>query len=272
MRSDRVIALEDALSPFLLSFPPTAAADSSCCSDTRSPTQDVIATAGQLQIREPVQRFPHPSQHPGRIAMATSPSPASSAANSRHGQPHYDAAGEDDRRAHDDAISTSVSVETLVEHLLAAKRSLSSMTLVLRANDLSTHARQLHEESVILGAQAAFLRRGINDQTKLLLRVRRNMIRTYDSAKREFKRLLLTLDATNDKLENTMGMLRDTTVDPVFRPEGEEPKNLLDFVDENQVDGMRDALKANIGQLQVSRHLPRAQTRSLNDADEYLDI
>jgi autophagy-related protein 17 len=169
------------------------------------------------------------------------------------------ARGADDHPGHgDDATAAaSVAVETLVEHLLAAKRSLSSMTLVLRANDLSTHARQLHEESVILSAQTAFVKKGIDDQTKLLLRVRRNMIRTYDAGKREFKHIIKTLDSANGKLENTIDMLRHTTVDSVFRPPGEAPKNLLDFVDENQVHGMRDALKGSIAELQVPKpHFP----------------
>lgn len=184
--------------------------------------------------------------------MAASPSPASSLspANSQHGS-SLQADGSHDHVDHGSAATASVAVETLVEHLLAAKRSLSSMTLVLRANDLSTHARQLHEESVILGAQTAFLTKGIHDQKNLLLRVRRSMIRTYDAGKREFKHIIKHLDAANGKLETTIGMLRNTTVDPVFRPSGEEPKNLLDFVDENQVHGMRDALKGSIAELQV---------------------
>ncbi|ROV90656.1 hypothetical protein VMCG_10015 [Cytospora schulzeri] len=190
--------------------------------------------------------------------MATSPNLASSTspANSRHGS-SLQAGGPNDHLDYGDddaaAAAASVAVETLVEHLLAAKRSLSSMTLVLRANDLSTHARQLHEESVILGAQTAFLKKGINDQTKLLLRVRRSMIRTYDAGKREFKHIIKTLDSANGKLENTIDMLRHTTVDSVFRPSGEEPKNLLDFVDENQVHGMRDALKGSIAELQATQ-------------------
>lgn len=172
--------------------------------------------------------------------MAASPvSPASSLGNSRYGS------------ALDHGLADSIPVETLVDHLLAAKRALSSMTLVLRANDLSTHARQLHEEAVISAAQTAFLQRGIRDQVKLLMRVRRSLIRTYDAGKRDFKQIPKTLDAANAKLEATMDMLRSTTVEPVFRPPGEDPKNLLDFVDESKVEKLRDALKASIGELQV---------------------
>ncbi|RYP44843.1 hypothetical protein DL768_008742 [Monosporascus sp. mg162] len=144
----------------------------------------------------------------------------------------------------------SVPVETLVQLLLEAKRSLSSMGLVLRANDLVHLARQAHEESVILSAQSQFLRRGISEQVRLLLRVRKCLNRTYDSGKREFKQVIRDLDATNGRLEDTINVLRGRTVESAFRPDGEEKKNLLDFVDEVQVHTMRDALKENIAALQ----------------------
>jgi autophagy-related protein 17 len=166
-----------------------------------------------------------------------SPSPPQSRPASRYG---------------DDEAADSVPVETLVQHLLDAKRSLSSMTLVLRANELVTAARQAHEESVILEAQSQFLRRGISDQIRLLLRARRSMNKTYDSGKREFKQIIGTLDAANSRLENTMNILTDLTVESAFRPKGEEKRNLLDFVDVAQVDTMRNALKDNIAALQVS--------------------
>lgn len=147
----------------------------------------------------------------------------------------------------------SVPVEVLVEHLLAAKRSLSSITLVLRADELARHARQLHEEAVVLSAQTAFLRRGISEQVRILLRVRKGMKAVYDGKTREFRHLLKTLDGANSRLEATMTMLRQTPVEAVFRPAGEEKKSLLDFVDEKSVDRMRNALKQSIAELQVCR-------------------
>lgn len=146
-----------------------------------------------------------------------------------------------------------VPVEVLVKHLLAAKQSLSSMALVLRANDLATHAREMYEESVVLSAQTGFLRQGIDEEVWILKQVRRGMGRAYDSGRRKFKRLIRTLDGANGRLEQTMCMLRETRVERVFRPAGEGEKCLMDFVDEKSVDTMRDALKASIGELQVSR-------------------
>ncbi|KAI3337222.1 kinase activator [Xylariaceae sp. AK1471] len=151
------------------------------------------------------------------------------------------------------SYTDSVPVETLVQHLLDAKRSLSSMRLVLRANELVHSARQAHEESVILSAQTQFLRRGISEQMRLLLRVRKGLTRTYDDGKREFKQIIKTLDATNGRLEDTMNVLRGRAVNSSFRPPGEEKRSLLDFVDEAQVDGMREALKENIQALQSTQ-------------------
>ncbi|KAH8167985.1 hypothetical protein CIB48_g212 [Xylaria polymorpha] len=139
-----------------------------------------------------------------------SPSPASSHSASRptslHVSPSY---------------ADSVPVETLVQHLLDAKRSLSSIELVLRANNLVHAARQAHEESVILSAQSQFLRRGIGEQMRLLLRVRKGLTRTYDNVP--------------------------------SAPPGEEKRSLLDFVDEAQVDRMRETLKENIQALQATQ-------------------
>lgn len=156
----------------------------------------------------------------------------------------------------------AIPVETLVHHLLEAKRSLSSMSLVLRANELVTAARQAHEEAVILGAQAEFLRRGITLQVRLLLKVRKSLTRTYENGKREFKQIIKHLDATNGRLEEMMNVLRTRTVESAFRPQGEEKKCLLDFLDVDQVDTMRNALKENIGALQVG-YLP---TREAEEA------
>ncbi|KAK3295180.1 autophagy-related protein 17 [Chaetomium fimeti] len=146
-----------------------------------------------------------------------------------------------------------VPVEVLVQYLLAAKQSLSSMALVLRANDLSTNARQIHEESVVLSAQTGFLRRLIDDEVRVLQKLRRGMERAHKYGRREFGRLIHALDVSNEKLENTMRMLRETRVDPVFRPPGEEGKFLIDFADVDSVEAMRDTLKGSIAELQATQ-------------------
>ncbi|KAM0400498.1 hypothetical protein HYE67_007787 [Fusarium culmorum] len=150
-----------------------------------------------------------------------------------------------------DPNAPSISIDTLVNHLLVAKRSLSSMTLVLRANEIANAARQSHEDVAILAAQAGFLKESILDQTTILVRVRRSLQGTYDWGKRDFKKLIRSMDLVDGGLEHTMEMLRDTSVEGVFRPDGEERRSLLDFIDEGGVHGVREAMKKSIQELQV---------------------
>ncbi|KAK3322964.1 autophagy-related protein 17 [Apodospora peruviana] len=177
----------------------------------------------------------------------SSPSPASESPEPRShpsSSPHD--AGSTEFNADD------VPVEVLVKHLLAAKQSLSSITLVLRANELANSARQMHEESVILHAQTGFLRNGIQAQLRILRQVRAGLTQAYENGRREFKHLLRTLDGANERLEQTIAMLRDTIVESVFRPHGEEKKCLMDFVDEKSVDTMQNGLKQSIAELQAA--------------------
>ncbi|OIW33653.1 hypothetical protein CONLIGDRAFT_186740 [Coniochaeta ligniaria NRRL 30616] len=175
-----------------------------------------------------------------------SPASASSSTRTHSRQPSRSPSAEPDSHNPD-----SVPVEVLVSHLLAAKRSLSSISLVLRGHELATRARQLHEEAVVLSAQTAFLRRGITEQVRVLLKVRRGMKVAYDGKTREFRHLIKTLDGANGRLESTMTMLRETPVEALFRPAGEGRKSLMDFVDEKSVDRMREALKESIAELQA---------------------
>lgn len=174
---------------------------------------------------------------------------------------NVDADADGDASAKFDA--NQVPVEVLVKHLLHAKQSLSSINLVLRAHELATNARQMHEDSVVLGAQTEFLRRGIQEQTRVLHLVRKMMTRAYDHGRRDFKKLIVELDRANSMLEETIAALRNTTVDPSLRPPGEEPKCLMDFVDEKTVDGMRNALKESIKELQARATPPYCSVASL---------
>ncbi|KAK1775182.1 autophagy protein Apg17-domain-containing protein [Copromyces sp. CBS 386.78] len=191
----------------------------------------------------PQPRRPSPTcLHDAAPAAPSSRSP-SYEPEDKADSPELDADDDDD----------NVPVEVLVKHLLAAKQSLSSMTLVLRANDLATSARQMHQESVILSAQTAFLRHGILDEVRILQQVRRGMARAYDNGTREFKKIIRDLDTADGRLGKIMDFLRKTTVENVFRQPGEEPKCLLDFVDPKVVEQVRDALKENIQELQAAK-------------------
>ncbi|CZS93092.1 probable Autophagy-related protein 17 [Rhynchosporium graminicola] len=139
-----------------------------------------------------------------------------------------------------------VSLETLVAHLLASKRSLASISTVWRANEIVISARSALEESAVLSARTGFLRSGVSEQVKILKRVRRGVEDVYKEGQQDFKNVIRTLDSANARLESTMDILRSTMVEAAFRPEEEEPRSLLDFVDEQGVETMRDALKESI--------------------------
>ena len=74
--------------------------------------------------------------------------------------------------------------------------------------------------------------------------------------------VIRTLDAANARLETTMDILRSTMVEAAFRPADEEPRSLLDFVDEQGVETMRETLKESIRESKVHQplqnQLPRA--------------
>lgn len=126
------------------------------------------------------------------------------------------------------------------------------MTRVLHANELAEAGRSSREDGAILTAQVCFLRSSILDQTAILARVRRSLQGAYDWGANDFSKLVKAMDDVDADLGRTMDMLRNTEVQSALRPEGESPKNLLDFVDETSVYGMREAMKRSIQQLQVS--------------------
>lgn len=85
------------------------------------------------------------------------------------------------------AVEDLVPLEALVSHLLASKRSLSSISTVWRANELVTSARSALEESVILSSKTTYLRDGISEQVKILRNVRGGIENVYKEAQMEFE-------------------------------------------------------------------------------------
>lgn len=137
-------------------------------------------------------------------------------------------------------------LDTLISHLVAAKRSLSSINHVARANEIVTSARLALEESVVVSARTGFLRRGLNNQLRLLYNVRTEVEEISLRGRTEFASVLKSLDAADVRLRKTLDLLRETIVHASFRPEGEEPRSLRDFVDERGVEELNAALKSSI--------------------------
>jgi autophagy-related protein 17 len=164
-------------------------------------------------------------------------------------------------------------LDTLISHLVAAKRSLSSIYHVSRANEIVNTARSALEESVIVSARTGFLRRGQKNQIRLLYNVRAEIENISHRGRAEFASVLKELDAADDRLKETLDTLRQTVVHPSFRPEGEEPKSLHDFVDERGVEELETVLKGAIDrtktaqtQLDSSSYAFDEELRSLQEA------
>ncbi|EAW18972.1 autophagy-related protein 17 [Aspergillus fischeri NRRL 181] len=161
-------------------------------------------------------------------------------------------------------------LDTLISHLVAAKRSLSSINHVWRANEIVTAARAALEECVVVSARTGFLRRGLNNQLRLLYSVRTEVEEISLRGRSEFAAVLKDLDDADTRLRRTLELLRETIVHPAFRPEGEDPKSLHDFVDERGVEELHAALKSSIDRTTAAQ----AQLDSSNHAfdDELLSI
>src|SRR5213595_157473 len=98
-------------------------------------------------------------------------------------------------------------LETLVAHVLAAKRSLSSIHNVWRANEIVTSARSRLEESVVLSSRNTFLRRGVRSQVQVLRKVRQRIEAVARDGHEEFMTVLGELDAADGRLETTLEIL-----------------------------------------------------------------
>lgn len=164
-------------------------------------------------------------------------------------------------------------LETLISHLVAAKRSLSSIYHVSRANEIVNTARAALEEAVILSAKTGFLRRALKSQIRILYNVRSEVESISHRGRLEFETALKELDAADERIQRTLDKLRTTVVHSSFRPEGEEPKTLHDFVDERGLEELQSNLKGAIdrtneaqAQLNASSRAFDAELESLQDA------
>ncbi|MCJ1297391.1 autophagy protein 17 [Hypocenomyce scalaris] len=142
----------------------------------------------------------------------------------------------------------SSALESLVSHLLASKRALSSINHVWRANELVTSTRACLETAVITSARTSFLRRGISSQLDLLYSVQSCNEEINKGAADEFKDAIKGLDEAEARLRGTLDLLRGIMVgwlrgEEAEGSEGEERRCLLDFVDETGVEGVMGAIK-----------------------------
>lgn len=105
--------------------------------------------------------------------MASPPSPASSATSATSQTSLHQ--------------NTPQTLEDLVTHFVASKRSLQTQTILWRANDIVTSARELLEENALLAAKNTFVRTIVDEQLDALEAVRRGIDVVEAHAQAEFK-------------------------------------------------------------------------------------
>ncbi|KAI5289917.1 autophagy protein 17 [Ascosphaera aggregata] len=147
--------------------------------------------------------------------------------------------------------SEPVSVDTLIRHLVHAKRHLSSIAQLYRAQNIVQLARQSLQDSVIISSRTIFLRRGLNDQLSLLYAIRQRMEDVLAKGKHELGETIAELDGANDLVKEALEELGSTQVEKGFlvgrEDEGdmqaEQGLTLRDFIEESGVQGLHADLK-----------------------------
>lgn len=171
-------------------------------------------------------------------------------------------------------------LESLIAHLLASKKSLSSIHHVQGATTILSKARADLESTTILAARTTFLQRSLASQSKILRGVQFELEDVVHSSQAEFSSMLKELDDAGKKLEQTVHSLKGTKVEPGFRETDlktsvsskndlptETKETLYDFVDVAPVDRLKDNIKTSIDEVQQAK---REMDQSLQDFEEDL--
>ncbi|KAF2183532.1 hypothetical protein K469DRAFT_209090 [Zopfia rhizophila CBS 207.26] len=155
-------------------------------------------------------------------------------------------------------------LENLVNHLVASKRSLNTQTVLWRANEIVSSARELLEENAVLLAKNASIRYIVDEQVDSLEAVRGGIDTVEAEVQSEFKQLLHHLDTSFAGLQSTLTVLRDTPIESVLQPPRTPQKHLFDFIDSATVTNLKDSLRACIDRYNEARS-------SLNDSNDTFD-
>ncbi|KAF2274048.1 uncharacterized protein EI97DRAFT_382065 [Westerdykella ornata] len=168
-----------------------------------------------------------------------------------------------------------LSLEELVEHFVAAKRSLNSQTHLWHANQLVTAARQLTEENAIVAAKTSAIRNMVDEEVDKLEAVRRGIHLLEADTQREYKTILHNLDVARSGLESTFKVLQETPLEAALQPPGTPQKYLYDTIETAGVTHLHDKLRAcidrwNAGTASV-RETEDAFNTALNNLQSSID-
>jgi autophagy-related protein 17 len=150
------------------------------------------------------------------------------------------------RASLDQDNSQSLTLEHLVTHFVAAKRALNTQTVLWRATDIVSTARELLEENAVLAAKNTSIRNIVEQQVDALEAVRRGIDVVEAEVQTEYKQILHHVDTSFAGLNSTLAVLRETPIEAVLQPYGTPQKHLYDFIDSATVSNLESTLRACI--------------------------
>ena len=170
---------------------------------------------------------------------------------------------------------TEITIETLISYLVAAKRSLSSIHNVHRANAIISEAKATVESTAALIARTTYLRRSLLSQLKILRGIQFELEGSAHSIKVGFDHVIKELDSAAGRLAQSVGILQQTRIEDAFKmpgtgtASGEKPTDgkdtLHDFIEEQPVDTLKASMKEVIDSVQNDQHEMAKSIRILED-------
>jgi len=169
----------------------------------------------------------------------------------------------------------NITLETLISYLVAAKRSLASISLVHRATNILADARSAIESTTALRARTTYLRRSLASQIKILRGVQFELERAAQGTYAEVKATLKELEATDKRLQESIQTLRDTRVEEGFKVAAQEKdedeeyaeskETLHDFVDDKPIEDLRDSVKTALDNVEQAKQQMDQSIQSLEE-------
>ncbi|KAJ8609093.1 hypothetical protein MRB53_039292 [Persea americana] len=149
----------------------------------------------------------------------------------------------------DDSLRKRPGLDRILSYFLAARKSLSAVEHLHRANEIVATARTSVETVVALRAKVKFLTDNAARELASLRSLRKDSEAIDTDGQQEFHNVLRKLDSADARVQRSVRQLKATIVEQSFNPAETTTKNLHDFVDEHGVEGISVAIRACIDQV-----------------------
>ncbi|RMZ82083.1 hypothetical protein DV737_g2190, partial [Chaetothyriales sp. CBS 132003] len=196
-------------------------------------------------------------------------------------QPHSTLPWPPDSLLHKPAGPAEATVERLISYLVAAKRALSCIHNVHRANSIIREARATVESTAALVARTRYLRRSLLSQLNVLTAVQLRLQESAHAITLDFDSVINDLDGADKRLQECVDVLQHTQIEDAFKsapphsttaaaasahaPAASAKNTLHDFVEEQPVEHLRAAMRAVIDRVQDDQRATDKSLRSLHD-------